>query len=73
MPGKSKVLINTFEEIFAKPYSWILIDLTQSCNDAIRFRNQFDNKDGYCVTYVDLQKCDEGTIEGEKCFYVDHI
>lgn len=49
MPSKSKILLNTFNEIFSKPYSYVLMDFTQNCPDSLRFRTDITQNKSFCT------------------------
>lgn len=71
MPGRSREMMSMFDEALSQPHSWILIDNSQTCNDAIRYRSGFDNNAGFCITFSDLKESKEAKIFNERCFLID--
>lgn len=49
-PENSRSLTDIYKEATEKPYSYLLIDLTQTANDLIRFRSDLFNTNG-CICY----------------------
>lgn len=57
-PENSRSLTNIYKSATEKPYSYLLIDLTQTSNDLIRFRTDIFNPHG-CVCYANKKKVKE--------------
>lgn len=54
-PENSRSLTEIYKSATEKPYSYLLIDLTQTSNDLIRFRSDIFNPDG-CVCFSSRKK-----------------
>jgi hypothetical protein len=51
-PGKSKLFIEAFQDATSVPYSYLLIDLTQSCPEKYRLRTNIFPDEQICVYVV---------------------
>lgn len=56
-PNNSKFFVESYLDACEKPHSYILLDMTQSCDDMLRFRSKIFIKDSDCTTvYVPIDK-----------------
>lgn len=70
-PENSKDLVKVYKEVMAIPFSYLLIDLTQSINDSLRFRTDIFNK-LYCTVYCKIDQNDfqTETFEGQPAYAI---
>ena len=50
LPGKREALVDLYEKVTQEPHSYLFIDLTQECPEALRFRTRLFDKPMYCFT-----------------------
>lgn len=72
-PEKSVELMRIYKEVTNKPHGYLLIDLTQSINDLLRYRTNIFNPN-FCYCYCDTSenglKKELKPIEGKQAYAV---
>lgn len=51
-PGKSRLLLEVFERATKQPYSYLMIDFTNKCDEGMRLKNDLFSKDGVTVYFT---------------------
>lgn len=72
-PENSNELMKIYKEVTDEPHGYLVIDLTQSINDLLRYRTNIFNSD-FCYCYCDtsengLQK-ESKAIEGKQAYFI---
>lgn len=72
-PENSSELMRIYKQATLAPHSYLLIDLTQTVNDLLRFRTDIFNSDG-CVCYCNKKNLTNNnaseTFEGHQTYFV---
>lgn len=72
-PDKPKELLKVYKEVTSLPYGYLFIDLTQECDDLLRFQTDvFKNKCLTCYTPQNLLNNRHEKIEGAQT-YITYI
>lgn len=71
-PENSRELVRVYNEVMQTPHNYFIIDLTQECNELLRFRTDIFNSNYLSVCFVNLEHNDiePETIEREQAFTV---
>ena len=71
-PENSSELMRVYNDVMQTPHSYFIIDLTQDCNELLRFRTDIFNPNYLSVCFVNLEQnvIEPETIEGEQAFVV---
>lgn len=71
-PENSRELVRVYNEVMKTPHAYFIIDLTQECNELLRFRTDIFNPNYLAVCFVNLEQNDieSEKIEGEQAYVV---
>lgn len=71
-PENSRELIRVYNEVMQTPHAYLIIDLTQECNELLRFRTDIFNQNYLAVCFSNLEQHDieSETIKGEQAYAV---
>ncbi len=72
-PENSKELLRVYNEVMKKPHAYFIIDLTQDCNELLRFRTDIFNSNYLAICYTNVEDNNEiesETIEGEQAHVI---
>lgn len=69
-PENSKELMRVYNEVMQTPHAYFIIDLTQDCNELLRFRTDIFNPNYFavCFSNLDHHVIQPETIEGEQAY-----
>lgn len=63
----------TFEEVFREPYSHILLDLSQNCPEALRYKANICQDPFYVSTYTDVSNLKSHKLGDETVYEIDML
>ena len=71
-PENSRELMRVYNEVMQTPHAYFIIDLTQDCNELLRFRTDIFNKNYLSVCFANLNQdaIEPETIKGEQAYAI---
>ena len=71
-PENSRELMRVYNEVMETPHAYFIIDLTQDCNELLRFRTDIFNQNylSACFTSLDQHAIEPETIKGEQAYAI---
>lgn len=71
-PENSRELGRVYNEVMQTPHAYFIIDLTQGCNELLRFRTDIFNQKylAICFTNLDQHAIEPETFKGEQAYAI---
>lgn len=72
-PENSKELLRVYNEVMQEPHAYLIIDLTQGCNELLRIRTDIFNSPHLAICYANVENgydVKTETIEGEQAYVI---
>lgn len=71
-PENSRELVRVYNQVMLTAHAYFIIDLTQSCNELLRFRTDIFNPNYFAVCFSNLEQYDKEpeTFKGEQAYVV---